>query len=212
MIKRLILAMVLCLCSFTTAEAQYGAGVVCVGPLAKEEVNHVRLSREGCDGAIAVSIVDRGWLWADGWITAQTMYVWERGTGDGSRYSHELPSTYQNRGTVFLACANAGPRLGRGNGWLGVGAGLCLFTGTDGLGAPMFAPALAARAQGSVDVGGLTFGVRPHVDALVPLKRGTTVFQEAAYCEVDTIGNGCPFKETGNDWRFILGIYLTVER
>lgn len=206
-------------CNPVEGQTTYGAGQVCVGPLSKEEVNYVRMSREGCDWAISVSPDSRGWMWADGWITAQTAYVWERGTGDGSQhalgeYQHEVGPSYQNNGTIILACASGGPRLGRGNGWLGTGIGLCMFTGTDGLGAPMLAPSIPIRAQGSIELGGLTFGLRPHVDLLIPMKRGTTVFQEWAYCERGTIGagNGCNFKETGNDWRAIVAVYLTVGR
>jgi hypothetical protein len=215
--KRIIAAIALTFALAAPSEGQYGAGVVCVGPLAKEEQNHVRMSREGCDGAITIALADRSWLWADGWITAQEAYVWARGTGEPEqhwmgRYQHELPSEYEHRGTIILACASAGPRLGRGHGWVGVGGGLCLFTGTGNLGAPMFAPTLTARAQGSVTIGGLELGIRPHLDALIPQKRGTTVFQEWAYCERGTIGNGCDFKETGHDWRVILGLYLTAER
>lgn len=197
------------------ASQQFGAGFVCVGPLSKEEVNHVRMSREGCDWMVSFAPESDGWLWADGWITAQSAYVWPVGTGEGEqhwmgRYQHELPSSYDYRNTVILACANGGPRLGRGHGWIGTGLGLCMFTGTGNLGAPMLAPSIPVRLNGTLDIGGLTVGIRPQVDFLIPMERGTTVFQEWGSCERGTIGTTCEFKETGNKWRPIISVLITV--
>lgn len=213
--KKLLFALAL-LAFAVPAEAQYGAGMVCVGPLAPEPVNHVRMSREGCDWAVTITLAEDGWAWADGWITAQEVNVWPVGTGDGSQgilghYQHEI-GAHHHKGTVIMAVASGGVRVGRGNGWIGTGLGLAAFTGTGALGAPFFTPTIPIRAQGSFEAGGLHWGLRPTVDIMIPFDHNRTVFQEWANCALGTVGRGCVLQHEEQEWEAIIALYITVER
>lgn len=202
------------LCARPAFAQTFGAGMICWGPLSQEPVNHVRLSREGCEISVSIGVTNGDWAWGDGVLAAAHAFVWPVGYGAGAEgwmghYQHELQG-HVDKGLVIWACASGGPRLGRGGAWIGAGLGLCSASGTGSLGAPMLTPTIPIRAQVSVPVGGLRLGLRPAVDLFIPRHHGFTVFQEWARCPIGTVGKGCSFHEDA-DWRATIMLHITIQ-